>query len=116
MASFSSKIQILKLNDIEKGVSAKSGKPWERHTAETMLLDDNNLCLKVGKLDIAPAMRGTVNVGQYIASFGLDVPDYGPNQGRITSFLTGLMPMPAGATRTPPVATAAPIAPVAPKV
>ena len=91
MSSFASKIQILKLNDIEKGISAKSGKPWERHTAETMLLDDSGACLKVGKLDISPSLRGTVTVGQYTATFGLDVPDYGPNQGRITSYLTGLL-------------------------
>ena len=90
--SFASKITILKLNEVEKGTSAKTGKPWERHTAETMLLNDAGECHKVGKLDIAPVLRGTVQPGTYTATFGLDVPDYGPNQGRITSFLTGLVP------------------------
>lgn len=113
--SFSSQITVLKVNEIEKGVSAKSGKPWERHTAETMLLDDKGQCFKVGKLDIAPALRGTVQAGTYTASFGLDVPDYGPNQGRITSYLTALLPV-AG-THAMPRAAAAAVAPVAnPKV
>lgn len=89
--AFASKITILKLNEVERGTSAKSGKPWERHTAETMLLTDTGDCHKVGKLDIAPVLRGTVQPGTYTATFGLDVPDYGPNQGRITSFLTGLV-------------------------
>ena len=92
--SFSSKITILKVNEVEKGISAKSGKPWERHTAECMLLDDSGQCLKVGKLDIAPALRGSFVAGTFTATFGLDVPDYGLNQGRVTALLTGLVRVP----------------------
>jgi len=107
--SFSSKLTILKLNEVEKGVSAKTGKPWERHTAECMLLDESGQCFKVGKLDVAPALRGTVAAGTFVATFGLDVPDYGLQQGRVTAYLTALVPVNKSGMPAP----AAPVAPAA---
>ena len=97
--SFSSTIQILKVNEVEKGVSKKTGQPWERHTAETMLLNDDGSIDVVGKLDIPPALRGEVAVGTYRAGFALTVPTFGDQQGKVTTRLTSLQLVPVrGAT------------------
>jgi len=92
--SYSSTIQILKVNAVETGVSQKNGAKWERHTAETMLLTDDGTIDVVGKLDIPPSLRGQVIPGIFRAGFALVVPTYGTEQGKIVSRLVSLMPIP----------------------
>lgn len=92
--SHSSTIQILKVNEVEKGVSKKTNQPWERHTAETVLLNDDGSIECVGKLDIPPPLRGQLNVGIYRAGFSMQVPTYGLDQGKIVSRLVSLTPVP----------------------
>lgn len=91
--SFSSTLQVLKINAVESGISKKTGSPWERHTAECMLLDDKNEIECVGRLVIPPTMRESLTVGTFRASFALVVPTYGDAKGDITARLTGLLPM-----------------------
>lgn len=102
--SFSSTLQVLKINVVESGISKKTGSPWERHTAECMLLADDGSIECVGRLVIPPSMRESLAVGTFRASFALVVPTYGDAKGDITARLTGLLPMVA----------AKPAAPVAP--
>lgn len=102
--TFSSTIQILKLNEVEKGKSAKTGKDWERHTAETMLLNDDGTIDVVGKLDIPPSLRGAVGVGTFRAGFSLQVPTFGSDQGKVVARLVSLQ---AAVVRKPEPAKAA---------
>ena len=91
---FSSTIQILKVNDVATGVSKKTGLPWERHTAETILLDDDGQLLEVGKLAIPKDMRGNLKPGVYRAGFTLGVVISDSDRGNIVTRLTSLVPVP----------------------
>jgi len=91
--SFSSTLQVLKINAVESGISKKTGSAWERHTAECMLLADNGDIECVGRLVIPQAMRETLAVGTFRASFALVVPTFGDAKGDITARLTGLLPV-----------------------
>jgi len=94
MSNFST-INILKVNEVEKGISKKTNQPWERHTAEAVCLLDDGSVECVGKLDIPPALRGQLAVGVFRAGFSLHVPTFGDQQGKITSRLVSLQPVPA---------------------
>lgn len=108
MANFSSTIQVLKLNEVEKGTSRKTGQPWERHTAECVLLADDGSIECVGKLNIPEPLRGAVTTGTFRAGFTLHVPTFGDQQGQITSRLVSLTPVPVrGASAPAPKAAAA---------
>lgn len=98
--SFSSIVQVLKVNEIEKGISKKTGQPWERHTAECCLLDDAGLVECVGRLSIPTALRGEVKVGTFRAGFSLHVPTFGDQKGDIGARLISLVPTVA---KAPPV-------------
>jgi hypothetical protein len=104
---FSSTIHILKINDLETGISQKTQKPWERQTAECMLLDDDGVMECVGRLVVPQAMREGLKTGVFRAGFALVVPTFGDQKGDITARLTSLMPVPVKG------APAAPRAPVA---
>lgn len=95
MSNFSSTIQILKINPVESGTSKKTGQPWERHTAECMLLDDKGEIECVGRLVIPPPLRESLSVGTFRAGFALVVPTYGDTKGDIVARLTSLVPVPA---------------------
>lgn len=99
--SFSSTLQILKINAVESGISKKTGSAWERHTAECMLLADDGSIECVGRLVIPPTMRESLAVGTFRASFALVVPTYGDAKGDITARLTGLLPMVAAKPAAP---------------
>lgn len=103
--SFSSTVQVLKVNEPESGISKKTGQPWQRHTAECMLLNDEGAIECVGRLSIPKEMIETVKVGVFRASFSLVVPTFGDAKGDITARLTGLVPVPASA-RSPAAPTA----------
>lgn len=107
--SFSSTIQILKINEVEKGIAKKTGQPWERHTAECMLLNDDGTIDCVGRLVIPTAMRETLQVGTFRAGFSLVVPTFGDQKGDISARLTSLLPVVAGKQVAPsaPVKAAA---------
>lgn len=102
--SFSSTIQILKINEVEKGIAKKTGQPWERHTAECMLLNDDGTIDCVGRLVIPTAMRETLQVGTFRAGFSLVVPTFGDQKGDISARLTSLLPV----VSSKPVAPASP--------
>lgn len=102
--SFSSTIQILKVNEVEKGVAKKTGQPWERHTAECMLLADDGSIECVGRLVIPATLRESVSVGTFRAGFSLVVPTFGDQKGDITSRLVSLQPVGAAVKSAPKAA------------
>lgn len=101
--SFSSTVQVLKVNEVEKGVSKKTGLPWERHTAECVLLDEAGAIECVGRLSIPTPLRGEVKVGTFRAGFSLQVPTFGDQKGDITARLVSLSVVPGRAASVPAV-------------
>jgi hypothetical protein len=96
--SFSSILQILKINPVDSGISKKSGQPWTRNTAECMLLAADGSVECVGRLSIPKDMVEALKVGVYTAGFALTVPTFGDQKGDITARLTSLTPVSPRAT------------------
>lgn len=92
--SFSSTIQILKVDTPEEKTSPKDGSKYMVHTAQTALLSDEGELQKVGRLRIPEALREVVKVGTFRASFALEVAQWGQNKGDVIAALTGLVPVP----------------------
>ncbi|MFM2276395.1 MAG: hypothetical protein RL211_2267 [Pseudomonadota bacterium] len=90
--SFSSTIQVLKVDPVEKK-QGKDGGEYEVHTAQTALLLDDGTLDKVGRLRIPSYLRDKVTVGIFRASFALEVAQWGQNKGDVIASLTGLVPM-----------------------
>lgn len=89
---FTSIIQILKVNDVVKGIS-KAGNAYERHSAECLLLDNTGAVQCVGRLVIPTDLRDSAKVGMYSANFTLRVPTFGDRKGDIEAALVGLLPI-----------------------
>jgi hypothetical protein len=87
-----STIQIFKLDEVKKGVSKKTGNPYEIHTAQAALIDAAGNVDTVGVLDIPQALREQVKPGVYTGSFAMKT---NFQTGRIESVLTGLTPVPS---------------------
>lgn len=85
-----SAIHVFKLDEVKKGVSKKTGNPYEIHTAQTALIDVNGNVDTVGVLDIPTELRGKVNPGRYTATFAMKT---NFQNGRIEAVLTGLVPL-----------------------
>jgi len=94
-------IRILKLNEPKKGISAKTGRPYDMQDAECLLLKDTGEIDQVGVLDIPRALRDKVVAGDFIGTFAL-TPDMASR--KIKAVLTGLQPYIVG--KTPPPAPA----------
>lgn len=88
-------IRVLKLNEARKGVSQKTGKPYEMQDAECLLLTADGEIDQVGVLQIPKDLMGKVTAGDFIGSFALR-----PNlqTRRIEAVLTGLQPYKASAS------------------
>lgn len=87
-----STIQIFKLDEVKKGTSAKTGKPYEIHTAQAALIDASGQVDQVGVLDIPVDLRDKVKPGRYTGTFAMKTNFM---NGRIESHLIGLTPVPA---------------------
>jgi len=103
MISHSSTIQVLKLNEPNKGVSAKTGRPYDIQDAECILWDGEGAVSQVGILTIPTELRGKIEVGMYSGTFTMRADR---QTRRIGSVLVGLTPIPAVATKGAPGASA----------
>lgn len=92
--SYSSVIQVLKVNPLREGTSVKSGKKWQMQEAECILLDGDGAVTQVGVLDVPREMIGQVGPGTYLASFSLQA-HY--QTRKIGSVLVDLRPIPKAA-------------------
>lgn len=84
-------IQILKVNELKTGVSAKTGKPYEVQDAECVLLDEHGNPDQIGVLPVPKALRDTIRPGVFTGTFALK-PDF--SSRRIEAVLTGLTAVP----------------------
>lgn len=93
--SMTSIIQILKVNELRKGVSSKTGRAWEMQDCECVLLSDTGAVEQVGVLPLGRDMMGdnAPAVGTYLGSFALRA---GLQDRRIGAVLTGLQPYTTG--------------------
>lgn len=101
-------LQIFKVDDARKGISAKTGKPWEMQSAQCALLSAEGVLDKVGVLDIPPPLRGKVVPGIFTATFAIGV---NFQSGKLEPLLTDLTPVPPGLlgkTASPAPVAAAP--------
>lgn len=87
-----STIQIFKLDEVKKGISKKSGQPYEIHTAQAALIDSVGNVDTVGVLDIPRDLREVVKPGIFTGSFAMKT---NFSNGRIEAVLVGLTPVPA---------------------
>lgn len=101
--SFSSTIQILKVDNPEEKTGKDGGK-YTVHTAQTALLSDDGELQKVGRLRIPESMRDKVKVGTFRASFSLEVAQWGQNKGDVIASLVDLMPVAVKAVQRVPSA------------
>lgn len=83
-------IQVLKVNEVRKGISRKTQNPYEMQDAECLLLTAEGTIDQVGVLQIPRELMGKVQQGTFTASFALR-----PNMSsrRIEAVLTNLIPM-----------------------
>lgn len=93
--SFSSIVEILKVNEARTGTSQKTGKPWAMQEAECILRDQEGGVVQVGVLDVPKELIDNLRPGVYTASFTLTA---GYSDRKIGARLVALTPMP---TRAP---------------
>jgi hypothetical protein len=86
-------LQILKVNELRKGVSKTTGRPYERQDAECVILKDTGEVDQVGVLQIPRDLLEKVVPGVYLGAFALR-PDLASR--RINAVLTGLQPYSVG--------------------
>ncbi|MCE4555012.1 hypothetical protein [Pelomonas cellulosilytica] len=91
-------VQILKVNEVKKGTSKKTGNPYEMQDAECILLNDDGTVGQVGALDIPKSLMGKVETGTFTASFAMQA---NWQSRRLEAVLTGLVPVPPGTYGTP---------------
>ena len=66
-------IQVIKVNDLRKGIGRESGRPYEMQDAECLLLDANGNPAMVGVLQLPKELTGDKAPvpGVYTGAFGL---------------------------------------------
>jgi hypothetical protein len=66
-------IQIIKVNELRKGIGRESGKPYEMQDAECLLLNDDGSPSTVGVLQLPKDLQGdkAPKPGVYTGSFAL---------------------------------------------
>ena len=84
-------IQVLKLNEPNKGTSSKTGRPYDIQDCECILFDGDGQVAQVGVLTIPNDLRGKVEPGMYTGSFVMRADR---QTRRIGSVLVGLTPVP----------------------
>jgi len=82
-------IKVIKVNELRKGVSKKTGNPYEMQDAECLLLAEDGTPSTVGVLMIPKDLLGKVTPGDYAASFTLGT----DMERRIIARVTELRPM-----------------------
>ena len=62
-------LQILKLNEVRKGIGKASGNPYEMQDAECLILTDAGEVQSVGVLMIPKPLMGKVSLGTFAGTF-----------------------------------------------
>jgi len=82
-------IKVIKVNEVRKGTSKKTGKPYEMQDAECLLLAEDGTPSTVGVLMIPKDLLGKVTPGDYAAAFTLGT----DMERRIIAKVTQLTPV-----------------------
>jgi hypothetical protein len=87
-------------------VNTKTGKskrpPFNDYSiseAHCVLRNTEGQAGAVGVLTVPKELEGVAKPGLYTASFSIEAPTYGENQGKVIAVLKGLVPVPPGAFR-----------------
>lgn len=91
-------LEILLVNT-KTGTAKKSGQPYSISEAHCVLRDETGKAGAVGVLTVPKDLEKIAVPGVYTASFALEAPTYGENQGKVVAALKGLVPVPSGAFR-----------------
>jgi hypothetical protein len=91
-------LEILVINTKE-GTAKRTGNAYKIMEAHCVLRDETGKAGAVGVLTIPKALEQVAAVGLFTASFTLEAPTYGENQGKIVASLANLVPIPASARR-----------------
>ena len=85
-------LQILKLNAVRSGISAKTNKPWEMQDAECVLINQDGTPASVGVLQLPKSLMGdkAPTAGTYTATFALVS---GMTDRKINAVLINLTPV-----------------------
>lgn len=94
--SYSSTVQVLKVVIAE--LKNKAGEPYQRRSAEVLLLNDKGNIEVAGALPLTKELAETLKPGIYRAGFSMVRQEFGDRRGDIVSRLVSLVPapMPAG--------------------
>lgn len=91
-------LQIVKVNPVRSGVARGSQTPYEWHTAECLLLDDQGNVCSVGQMNFPKELReklgGVPPVGIYKATISM-VALTGIQAGEISPRIVDLVPVPS---------------------
>lgn len=82
-------LQILVINTKE-GNAKKTGNPYKISEAHCVLRNDDGTPGAVGVLTIPKELEATAKPGTFTATFSLEAPTYGENQGKVVAMLKGL--------------------------
>jgi hypothetical protein len=86
-------LQILLINTKE-GTAKKTGNAYKISEAHCVLRNEDGSAGAVGVLTIPKELEATAKPGVFTASFALEAPTYGENQGKVIAALKGLVPVP----------------------
>lgn len=89
-------LEILLVNT-KTGVGKKTNQPYSISEAHCVLRDETGKAGAVGVLTVPKGMEASAVPGIYTASFAIEAPTYGDNQGKVIAVLKGLVPVPASA-------------------
>jgi hypothetical protein len=87
-------LQILLVN-VKEGNAKKTGNPYKICEAHCVLRNDDGSAGAVGVLTIPKNLEEVAKPGIFTASFALEAPTYGENQGKVIAALKGLVPVAA---------------------
>lgn len=102
-------LEILIVNTKE-GTAKKTGNAYKISEAHCVLRDETGAAGAVGVLTVPKELEAVAKPGTYTATFALEAPTYGENQGKVVAALKGLVPVPPGAfkgNRAPSVSSPA---------
>jgi hypothetical protein len=85
-------LEILLVN-IKAGTSKKTGQAYSISEAHCVLRDETGKAGAVGVLTVPKDLEAIAVPGVYTASFALEAPTYGENQGKVVAALRGLVPI-----------------------
>jgi hypothetical protein len=85
-------LEILLVNT-KTGTARKTGQPYSISEAHCVLRDETGKAGAVGVLTVPKDLEAIAVPGVYTASFALEAPTYGENQGKVVAALRGLVPI-----------------------